>query len=354
MIHQLRAQAISHSLFAPTTLQAAIDRMGFVQIDPIRSPAPAQDLILRHRVEGYRAGDLERCYPTLDVEEGFLYAYGFLPTAVWHTRQRAWEPASLSEMEQKALATIRSTGPSRPKDLEAILGAERSISGWGRVAKTTTVALNRLCWRGLIHVVQRENGVRTYEAAPALDERISPNERLRKLILVEANVLAPVDLKRLQSLTSALRRISFPEAADHRKLIREMLHSGELEQRTVDGTAYIWPASFLPAEEAPRVVRFLAPFDPVVWDRYRFEHFWGWAYRFEAYTPQAERIRGHYAMPLLWGDQIIGWANAGVLKEKLNIEVGFVDKRPAGREFQRELEAEVARLQTFLGLDFAF
>ena len=50
-------------------------------------------------------------------------------------------------------------------------------------------------------------------------------------------------------------------------------------------------------------MRLLAPFDPVVWDRRRFEMFWGWAYRFEAYTPAAKRQLGYYALPLLWRDQ---------------------------------------------------
>lgn len=53
-------------------------------------------------------------------------------------------------------------------------------------------------------------------------------------------------------------------------------------------------------------VNFLAPFDPLVWDRRRFEHLWGWSYRFEAYTPPAKRVRGYYAMPLLWGERVIG------------------------------------------------
>ena len=68
-IHQLRAFAISHSLFRPTTLPAAFDRLGFVQADPIRAPARAHDLILRQRVKGYRAGDLERHYGSLELEE---------------------------------------------------------------------------------------------------------------------------------------------------------------------------------------------------------------------------------------------------------------------------------------------
>jgi uncharacterized protein YcaQ len=51
-------------------------------------------------------------------------------------------------------------------------------------------------------------------------------------------------------------------------------------------------------------VRLLAPFDPVVWDRTRFELFWGWAYRFEAYTPPRLRKLGYYALPLLWRDKV--------------------------------------------------
>ncbi len=73
---ELRALAVSHTLFRETTLARAVARLGFVQADPIRSPATAQDLVLRHRVRGYRQGDLERAYAELLLEEDYLYAYG--------------------------------------------------------------------------------------------------------------------------------------------------------------------------------------------------------------------------------------------------------------------------------------
>jgi len=44
------------------------------------------------------------------------------------------------------------------------------------------------------------------------------------------------------------------------------------------------------------VVRLLAPFDPLVWNQRRFEHLWGWTYRFEACTPLVQRRFGYYAM----------------------------------------------------------
>ena len=78
-LDQLRRYAIARSLFKPTSLPGAIARLGFVQADPIRAPARAQDLTLRHRVTGYRAGDLERRYARLPIEEDFFVNYGFLP-----------------------------------------------------------------------------------------------------------------------------------------------------------------------------------------------------------------------------------------------------------------------------------
>src|ERR1041384_2814593 len=81
----------------------ALTRMGFVQADPIRAPARAQDLILRLRVAGYRAGDLERRYPALNIEEGFLYAYGFLLGPLWQPRPPP-NPARLTAFERRLLA----------------------------------------------------------------------------------------------------------------------------------------------------------------------------------------------------------------------------------------------------------
>jgi len=81
-LEQLRRAAVTRTLFAPTDLQSAIEKLEFVQADPIRAPARAQDLILRHRVVDYKAGELERRYALLEVEEDFLPNYGFIPRAL--------------------------------------------------------------------------------------------------------------------------------------------------------------------------------------------------------------------------------------------------------------------------------
>lgn len=98
-------------------------------------------------------------------------------------------------------------------------------------------------------------------------------------------------------------------------------------------------------------MRLLGPFDPVVWDRRRFELLWGWAYRFEAYTPPSKRLRGYYALPLLWRDRVIGWSNLAVKDGTLQVDFGYVDPRPPrDRTFTRELDAELDRMRAFLGL----
>ena len=84
----------------------------------------------------------------------------------------------------------------------------------------------------------------------------------------------------------------------------------------------------------------LSPFDPVVWDRRRFEHLWGWPYRFEAYTPAAKRVYGYYALPILWRDRAVGWINAAPDAGKLAFYAGYAGSKPRDSSFRRALDDE--------------
>jgi len=95
-------------------------------------------------------------------------------------------------------------------------------------------------------------------------------------------------------------------------------------------------------------VRLLTPFDPLVWDRRRFEMFWGWAYRFEAYTPKRKRRLGYYALPLLWRDRVIGWGNVSLASGACASEYGYAQPAPRDRAFRRELDGELERMRGFL------
>jgi uncharacterized protein YcaQ len=124
-----------------------------------------------------------------------------------------------------------------------------------------------------------------------------------------------------------------------------------LTHARVDGVEWYWTERKVNAAEPQEIVRLLAPFDPVVHDRARFELLWGWAYRFEAYTPLAKRKLGYYALPLLWRENIIGWANLSTTSGGLQAEFGYVKTKPRERAFKRELEAELQRMRTFLSIE---
>jgi uncharacterized protein YcaQ len=181
-LQHLRQQAITTSLFRPTTLRRALDRLGFVQADPIRAPARAQDLILRHRVKDYRAGDLERPYAALELEEDFLYAYGFMPQSSWRL-QHPRLTKKLGAAEKKLLAIVEAHKQIHLRELEAYLGRKREVNAWGGYSKATTRTLEALHYRGVLRISRREKGIRLYEAPKSQEELIESSECLRRLVL---------------------------------------------------------------------------------------------------------------------------------------------------------------------------
>lgn len=347
-VAEIRAMAVGHSLFAPLPLKKAIAKLGFVQADPIRSPARAQDLILRQRTSNYKAGDLERKYSTLDIEEDVLYAYGFLPRKSWQLLHPRYAK-KITKSEKLILQLARENHELHPRDLEPHFGNARSINAWGGYSKVSTRLLEDLHYRGLLRIARRQDGIRIYAPPPDTEQLHSPEERIKLLALLIARILAPIPLS---SLKSTLRHLAYcaPELPGRATILKQLLSSGELEIVAVEGLEYVLHPYVAQYVQTPDEVRFLAPFDPVVWDRKRFEHLWGWAYRFEAYTPVAKRKLGYYALPLLWRDSIVGWVNASVTDGTLKAEAGFVNssvKRDA--KFRAAYSEELEQFAEFLG-----
>ncbi|MGE0814189.1 MAG: crosslink repair DNA glycosylase YcaQ family protein [Vicinamibacterales bacterium] len=351
----LRRYALARSLGAPASLGAAIERLGFVQADPIRAPARAQDLILRHRVASYRAGDLEAAYPALPVEEDFFVNYGFLPTAIqalMHPRRLGAWPRPGRAVGLRVLAFVQERGEAHPRDVDAHFAHGAVTNYWGGSSTATTHVLDHLHYRGHLRIARRDRGIRVYAprpAAPAVEEAAGRRARVDALLDVLVALYAPVPSPTLAWLVNRLH-VAAPQWAreirDARtRALRRLAHAA------VEGTTWYWPAADDPSAAPPAGdrARLLAPFDPVVWDRKRFGRFWGWDYRFEAYTPAARRRYGYYALPLLWRERVVGWANVTVAEGRLAADVGFAAGRPRERGFARALDAELAALARFLG-----
>jgi uncharacterized protein YcaQ len=355
---ELGRYSIARSLFEATSLPRAIARLGFVQADPMRAPARAQDLILAQRVEGYRAGELERRYPRLAVEEGFFVNYGFLPRetlALLHPREppSAWD-AEMRVRARKVLAFVRRHGHTHPRDVEAHFDHGR-IRRWGGDLNVSTHLLEGLHYRGLLRVARREGGTRIYEAIEHAHHDDGPEARLARagrLVDTVMRLYAPLPAASLGYLC-ALLRYGVPHLAAETRRIQEQADSRYAHAR-VDGLLWFWPRGENPASARHQVdddrLRLLAPFDPVVWDRRRFQAFWGWQYKLEAYVPAHKRRMGHYAMPMLWRGQMPGWGNLKVVDGRLQHELGFVGPRPRGRDFRSALDEALHRMEEFLEL----
>ncbi len=410
-LDDLRRYAVARTMFAPTTLGNAIKRLGFVQADPLRAPARAQDLTLRHRVKNYAAGDLERRYPALAIEEAFFVNYGFLTRDVHALMHPAWGQPPLVQGDSHAssgstskltaheaglahwpvgqrrkatalLEFVQERGVVHPREVDAHFAHGRVLNWFGGTSSASTQLLDALHRAGQLRIAKRENGVRTYGVAvgPTIEAQQAastgaqtPDRAMDALVDVIVGKYAPLPEASLRDLVGRLRG-GVPHWADLRAAAfqRAKLRLGHA---TVDGIRWFWPVGESPLSKrcgsgiarekasahgasgggAPGLgqggVCLLAPFDPLVWDRRRFELLWGWAYRFEAYTPAAKRVRGHYSLPLLWQDRVIGWGNLAVVAGRLSADLGYVsEKPPAGRAYKMALEQELAAMQVFLGL----
>jgi uncharacterized protein YcaQ len=357
-LDDLRRLTVARSLFTPTTLQGALDVLGFVQADPIRAPARAQDLTLRHRVTGYRAGDLDRRYARLDVHEDVLVNYGFVTSAVqalMHPRggPTPWT-AARGRQVRALLEFVRTRGSVHPREVDEHFAHGTVTNYWGGSSSATTHLLDAMHYRGLLRVVRREAGTRIYAAhehAPGPRDVRTRRAHLDALADVIVGKYAPLPAASLASLIRRLR-VAVPQWAREldgtlQRTVRRLAHARG------GGIDWYWPAGEEIAVAAPDdQVRLLAPFDPVVWDRRRFERLWGWAYRFEAYTPVPKRKLGYYALPLLWRDRVIGWGNVSVENGMLRSDFGYIASRPPrGPVFRRALEEELTRLRFFLGIE---
>jgi uncharacterized protein YcaQ len=298
---------------------------------------------------------LERRYDRLAVEEDFFINYGFLPRGQYllmHPRptRGVWDRTDRRRAGD-LLAFVRSRGTVHPREVEAHFAHGRVTNYWGGVSSATTHLLDAMHYRGLLRIVRRDRGVRVYAPADrrgesAAIDRATVRQRLDGLVDLLIHAYAPVPHASLAPLIARLRYATPQWQSELRAaLARAKTRLASVEH---DGVRWYYPPADTPDRRLDEAVRLLAPFDPIVWDRRRFEMLWGWAYRFEAYTPAAKRKLGYYALPLLYGDRAIGWANVTANASQFNCQLGFAATRPRDKRFQRELDAELTRFREFL------
>jgi uncharacterized protein YcaQ len=267
-LEDIRRFAVARSLFPPMTLKRAVERLGFVQADPIRAPARAQDLTLRQRVTAYRAGDLERRYHALGIEEDFFINYGFVSRgvhALMHPRveRSGWTPTRRKRAEL-VLDFIRERGDVHPRQVDDHFAHGTVTNYWGGSSSATTHLLEHMHYRGMVRVSRREKGIRIYavrELAALPGITLTPRERVDALIDVVVNKYAPLPG---QSLSFVVNRLRYGVPQWQREVKPALQRARQrLAHARVDNVEWYWPAGEDPEDAAPDdQVRLLARLIP--------------------------------------------------------------------------------------------
>lgn len=352
-INTLKQYAVARTFFTPTSLESAVTQLGFVQIDPIRAPACAQDLMLRHRVADYAKGGLDCAYPSSALEEVYFINHGVMPRAqalsLWSRKPLTDFLHNHADAIQMVQALLNTTPELDSRSLNQKLGNQLVTNGWGAQGQAGTQLLQRMHSAGLLRIARREKGQRVY-GLPTAQVDVDLDAMVAQAFLTFATTYAPFSHASLTYMARLLG-VARPDAKPQIKAA--LAHACDyFGHALIDGVRWYWPKSERPAAfegaDVPETVRVLTPFDPLVWDRDRFALFWGWTYKFEAYKPAHARQFGYYAQPLLWGNECIGWANINVLDGVMQVGLGYVHGAPQSLMYQKALADELARMALFL------
>ncbi len=303
-------------------IDAALGHFGFVQIDPINICGRMQDLILRHRVVGYREGDLMRhlhgkegplpasartAFEHHAPDTGNLLAF---PLDAWphlqaamRARQKrtgAWSGRLTPrerELAPELLREIAVRGPLSSEDFEDSRRAHRTVWGAASLVKAT---LQKLFFHGRLLIAQRTHNRRRYD----LPERVLP-----AAVLAQPEPTAADTNRWLARLKLRQRRLVMLKRTE-RAVLGDTVQPVEIPGCPLlfclrEDAALLESPPLSPLPSAPSI-HLLAPLDPLIYDRRVTAALWNFDYTWEAYTPPRKRVRGYYALPVLAGTAIVG------------------------------------------------
>ena len=296
----------------PGATQAAVEHLGYVQIDTINVVERCHHQILYTRIPGYRREHLHRAQ-SIDktVFEYWTHALSYVPTKDmrfyvramkqnWQARS-AWfgsvRPADL----RKVLYRIRNGGALTIRDIDDDMLVDKTHA-WGS-RKPSKRALQLAFYRGLVTVSQRSGMLKTYELTnrhfgwDRLPRAAAESERLEHLL---DRALRAQGIVSLDSICYAERGLK----PAMRRLIERRVRRHELVPVDFAGEHWVRP-EMLEVQPAEETVHILSPFDPLVIDRKRLHRFFGYLHRFEAYVPKPQRVFGYFAQPVLVGHTIV-------------------------------------------------
>jgi uncharacterized protein YcaQ len=298
------------------TILGTVRQLGYLQIDPISTVAPPQQLVLWSRLGAYDLGELARLLwadRKLFEWGAFIWPIESLPLVRARMRRRrgkySWERRGTEFLKENAafrgyvMRELETRGPLLARELEDRAARSRQTHRWYG-SRQVALMLEILHGRGHVAIVGRRGKQRLWDVA----ERWYPE--------TETVSLAEAD-----------------------RLLAEQRFRA-LGVRLVNGEWHAHPDAA--AGAVPDRVTLLSPFDRLIHDRARAEALFDFHYRLEMYVPKAKREYGYYVLPILVGDRLVGR-----VEPRFDRKTGELDVLGAWGDTSR-LDETLASLKTFL------
>src|SRR5215831_9682776 len=334
----------------PEATRAAVEHLGYVQIDTINVIERCHHHILYSRIPSYARAHLQQAQSVdKTVFEYWTHALSYVPTRDirfflgpmkrYRRSPSRWFHTATTRDLRKVLTLITEGGPLSIRDIDDDVLVEK-VHPWAS-RKPSKRALQLAFYTGALTISARSGMLKTYELLDrhfgwaerpdAASERQSLDYRLDRALraqgVVSLDSICHLDAQR----KPAIRRVI--EARVRRK---------ELVPIAIEGVGKVehWARpEALEADPTPaqELVHLLSPFDPLVIQRKRLQLFFDYEHRFEAYLPKEKRLFGYFALPVLVGDTIVAAIDLKTDREKrkLNVRkwtwVGPRSRRPPKR-----------------------
>ena len=361
----LRAQRLDESApfgGGPEATRAAVEHLGYVQIDTINVIERCHHQILYTRIPGYRRDHLRQAQ-TIDktVFEYWTHALSYLPTRDmcfyigamkqhWQSRS-TWFGAMKKEDMRRVLARIRTHGPLTIRDIDDDVLVEKAHAWASR--KPSKRALQLAFYRGVLTVSQRTGMLKTYELMNRHFGWTRPPKPASERELLDYLLDRALRSQGVVSVDSACY-LDAPRKPVMRRLIESRLRRKELVPVELEGAGTLqhWArpealdATFDTAHEN---VHILSPFDPLIHQRKRLHLFFGYEHRFEAYVPKDKRLFGYFAQPVLVGDEVVAVVDLKTDRERQKLLMqrwSWVSNR-SRRLRKRRIEEALHRFESF-------
>jgi uncharacterized protein len=354
----------------PAATAAAVQHLGYVQIDTINVIERCHHHILWSRIPDYRRADLRQAQ-SIDksVFEYWTHALSYVPTndlrffmaaMRLHRREGHKWLSSVSPAElRKVMRLIRRDGALTIRDIDDDVLVDKEHPWASR--KPSKRALQLAFYQGLVTISERNGMLKTYELmARHFGWDVPPGQPPKPASARETQAYLLDRALRAQGVVSldSICHLDAPSKAAIRRLIESRLRSGALVPVALEGAGkqehWAAPETLETAgDRVSELVHILSPFDPLIIQRKRTELFFGYGHRFEAYVPKEKRLFGYFALPVLVGDNIVAAIDlktdrkAGELLMQKWSWVGVAAGRGARKDIKRRIEEELHRFERF-------